>query len=67
MRLEKDFLGIHPHRDDLHVQLLAAPGEPAAHRGKRFDALYPLDTILENDILMIVREMCDQSGFPSVL
>jgi hypothetical protein len=54
--LEKDLPGIHSHGADLHIQLFTALGEPLAHRFKFFHALDPLDAVLEDDVLMIIRE-----------
>jgi len=54
--LQEDVTALHHHRADVHVDLLAAPGEPLAQGFERIDAFDTLDTVLEDDVLVVVGE-----------
>ena len=54
--LQEDVAALHHDRADVHVDLLAAPGEAGAQCLERLDAFDALDAILEDDILVVVGE-----------
>jgi hypothetical protein len=53
--IEKYLPRIHSYRFDLHVQLLASPGESRTHGFKLLNAFNSLDAILEYDVWVIIR------------
>lgn len=52
--LKKDLPRVYGQGDDLHVQLFAAFGEPRTQSFEFFNALYSLDAVLEDNVLVII-------------
>jgi len=62
--VEKDMRWLNKYGFDLHAELFAASGQAFAQGSEICDPFYPLDAILENDLLMIVRENVGPIWFP---
>lgn len=54
--LQEDVTALHHDRTDVHIDLLAAPGEPVAQSDESVDAFDALDAVLKDDVLVVVGE-----------
>ena len=54
--LEEDLIRIRRQGEDFHAQLFTTPGEALAHGFELLDPLNPLDAILKDNIIMVIRE-----------
>ena len=62
--LEECDVALYNHIRDVHVQLLAAVRQPVAHGLKVFNTLDPLDTVLKDDIVVIIGKDVRPIRFP---